>query len=221
MATYTTMNSTNSPRDNLEHIVADILNEVEECPVQHNKYQEEELLRSYSNRKDKINNEPKAFGDTIEGCFVTNGRSSSGSSSNGDSRDSGFDGLGSGTISTPSSSRRVTTSSDNLSTPPAMSAVSDGLSPSSEKINTFDFKALTDDLLEVSPLNCSKDSGYNAVRSTTMVNNESEKLIDLLMAKSLLTDDTNRSAFMNPEIFLSGKANQYSTRFAHNYSDIS
>jgi hypothetical protein len=36
-----------------------------------------------------------------------------------------------------------------------------------------------------------------------MVNNESEKLIDLLMAKSLLTDDKNRSAFMNPEIFLS------------------
>lgn len=208
------MNSTNSPRDNLEHIVADILNEVEECPVQDNKYQEEELMRSYSNRKDKIHNEPKAFADTIEGCFVTNGRSSSGSSSNGDSRDSGFDGLGSGTISTPSSSRRVTTSSDNLSTPPAMSAVSDGLSPSSEKINTFDFKALTDNLLEVSPLNCSKDSGYNAVRSTTMVNNESEKLIDLLMAKSLLTDDTNRSAFMNPEIFLSGKAHKYLTRFA-------
>ena len=87
-----------------------------------------------------------------------------------------------------------------------MSAVSDGLSPSSEKNHTFDYKALTDDLLEVSPLNGSKDSGYNAVRCTTMVNNESEKLIDLLMAKSLLTDDTNRSAFMNPEIFLSGKA---------------
>ena len=132
MATYSPIGSLGGPRDHLDRLVADILDDADECPLEENDYQEEELLKSNSSKKNTCDPELKVS-QAIPNSFVKNGRCSSGSSSNGDSRDSGYEcAIGSGSVSTPSSSRRTTSSSDNFSTP-TLSSASEAHSPSSEK----------------------------------------------------------------------------------------
>ena len=115
------------------HFLGNILDDPDCLPEGMVDDHEEELVKANGDIKETGKTDKgKQGNDTLQGCFITNGRSSSsGSSSNGDSRDSGFEGgLGSGSLSTPSSTRRTTTSSDTFSTPSTMSTTSEGLSPS-------------------------------------------------------------------------------------------
>ena len=85
------MSSLNGPRDHLDRLVADILNDdADECPVGTNN--QEESIKNNSSYKNDMQEQGKSVSDTIQNCFPKTGRFSSGSSSNGDSRDSGFDG---------------------------------------------------------------------------------------------------------------------------------
>ena len=176
------MSSLNGPRDHLDRLVADILNDdADEYPVGTNN--QEEVVKTNASFKDGILEQGKAVSDTLQQCFPKNGRFSSGSSSNGDSRDSGFDGgIGSGSIATPSSSRRTTSSSDNFSTPSVMSTTSDGLSPSSpssEKNSSNDHHSSTNISLQVLPL-AVEDVGFNSVKNAPL-NENVDQLLNSLM----------------------------------------
>ena len=128
--------------------------------------------------------------------FSKNGRCSSGSSSNGDSRDSGFEcGMSSGSVSTPSSSRRTTSSSDNFSTP-TLSSASEVHSPSSssEKISS-DHNSLNVSL-QISPL-IKQDDRYNDQNSQSLIKDDIDTLLEASITKSACEDRANIGRFMN------------------------
>jgi len=205
MATYSPMSSLNGPRDHLDRLVADILNDdADEYPGETNN--QEEVVKTNASYKDNIQDQGKAVSDTLQHCFPKNGRFSSGSSSNGDSRDSGFDGgICSGIISTPSS-RRTTSSSDNFSTPSVMSTTSDGLSPSSpssEKISN-DRHSTSDISLQISPLTV-EEIGFNSLKNAPL-NENVDQLFNSLMPKPAPTKIVeNDGICMNHANLSSGK----------------
>ena len=177
MAAYSPLSSFGAPRDHLDRLVADILDDADDCPLGENLYREEELLKSDVSQKDIRNTEAKVS-EAVPNSFMKNGRCSSGSSSNGDSRDSGFEcGIGSGSVSTPSSSRRTTSSSDNFSTP-TLSSASEAHSPSSEK-NSADNNSFNVNL-QISP--AIKQDEDNNRNSTIFMKNEIEDLLDSSMS---------------------------------------
>ena len=176
MATYGTLSSLGGPRDHLDRLVADILDDADDCPLEENLYREQELLKSDASQKDNCNSEGKVP-EAVPNSFIKNGRCSSGSSSNGDSRDSGFEcGIGSGSISTPSSSRRTTSSSDNFSTP-TLSSASEAHSPSSEK-NSVDNSFSVN--LQTSP--AIKQDEDNTRSSKIFMKNDIDDLLDSSMS---------------------------------------
>ena len=176
MATYGTLSSLGGPRDHLDRLVADILDDADDCPLGENPYREAELLKSDASQKDICNPEGKVA-EIVPNSFIKNGRCSSGSSSNGDSRDSGYEcGIASGSVSTPSSSRRTTSSSDNFSTP-TLSSASEAHSPSSEK-NSADNNSFNVNL-QTSP--AIKQDEDNNRSSTIFMKNEIDDLLDSSM----------------------------------------
>lgn len=208
MATYSPMNSLSGHHDHLDRLVDDILDDdIDECPVEETDDQEEELIRTNANIKQGKVDQGKGGTESLQNCFLSNGRSSSGSSSNGDSRDSGFDGgLGSGSISTPSSSRRTTTSSDNFSTPSAMSTTSEGLSPlssSSDKIASNNCDATSDMNLHMSPLSIPGVFGFNSNKTASFIGNGADKAFDRRMPKSSFTTNADNEGIHT--MFRSGK----------------
>jgi hypothetical protein len=203
MATYSPMSSLNGPRDHLDRLVADILNDdADEYPVGSNN--QKGVVKTNASYKDGIQDQGKALSDNLPHCFLKNGRFSSGSSSNGDS---GFDGgIGSGSLSTPSSSRRTTSSSDNFSTPSVMSTTSDGLSPSSptsEKISSNDHHSISDITLQISPLTV-EEIGFNSLKNAPL-NENVDQLFNSLMAKPApINNVQNDSICMNHANLSSG-----------------
>ena len=192
MATYSPMSSLCGPRDQLDRLVADILDDADDCPLEETNYQEE-LLKPNLSQKDVRSQETK--GSVVVPNFLKNGRCSSGSSSNGDSRDSGFEcGIGSGSVSTPSSSRRTTSSSDNFSTP-TLSLASEAHSPSSssEKISA-DHNSL-DVSLQISPI-IKQDDRYNLQKSPILIKDDIDNLLEASITKSASEDRANIGQFI-------------------------
>ena len=161
------------------HFLGNILDDPDCLPEGLVDDHEEELVKANGDIKESGKTQKgKEGNDTLQGCFITNGRSSSGSSSNGDSRDSGFEGgLGSGSLSTPSSTRRTTTSSDTFSTPSTMSTTSEGLSPSgctsSDKITLNSCDPASEINLQTHPslTNSSNSSAFSGIGTNKMFDN--------------------------------------------------
>ena len=210
MATFSPMNSLNGPRDHLDRLVADILDDADECPVEVSDVQED-LVKPHAAQKEEHHGKGKEVSYTLQNCFLTNGRSSSGSSSNGDSRDSGFEGgIGSGNVSTPSSSRRTTTSSDNFSTPSGMSTTSEGFSPSSssDKMVSNNFDATSELNLQMSPWIVQGEIGPNSPKSATLINSELDNLFNAeLHNQPSIGNADNLNIYINRENSPAGKFN--------------
>ena len=211
MATYSPLNSLSGHHDHLDRLVDDILDDdIDECPVEETDDQEDELIRTNVNIKPQKCEQGKGGNETLQACFLNNGRSSSGSSSNGDSRDSGFEGgLGSGSISTPSSSRRTTTSSDHFSTPSTMSTASEGLSPSSsssDKIASNNCEASSDMNLQMSPLTIPGGFAFNSRKPTSFIASGTDKRLDRPVSISSFTvNGDNEGIYNNEAISRAGK----------------
>ena len=209
MTTYSPLSSLGGPRDHLDRLVADILDDEDECPLGGADFQED-LLKSKLNKKDDHNQEIKES-EAISNSFDKNGRFSSGSSSNGESRDSGFDcGISAGSLSTPSSSRRTTSSSDNLATP-TLSSASESHSPSSEKMssdaNSFGIN------FQNSPT-YTQENDQTDQMSTALIKEDIANLFD----SSLTSTSENlksRSPFMNQSKSRSGNISRFCFYFSN------
>ena len=204
MTTYSPLSSLGGPRDHLDRLVADILDDADECPLEGADFQED-LLKSKLSQKDAHIQETKES-EAISNSYGKNGRFSSGSSSNGESRDSGFDcGISAGSLSTPSSSRRTTSSSDNLSTP-TLSSASESHSPSSEKMSS-DASSFGINLK-----NSPTYTQENDQMSTALIKEDIENLFD----SSLTSTSENlksRSSLMNQSKSRSGSISKFCLYF--------
>ena len=198
MATYNPVNSLSGHHDHLDRLVDDILDDVDECPtVEPDDH--EELAR---NNVTQDVDHGKDGNGSRQICFLNGRSSSSGSSSNGDSRDSGFEG-GHGGISTPSLSRRTTTSSDNVSTPSTMSTTSEGLSPlSSDQITSNN----SDMELKMCPM--TKPIGYGSTSNNrvSIMEGGTDKSFEKLKSELPVTANVeDKSIYNNGTVLRSGE----------------
>ena len=197
MATYSPVNSLSGHHDHLDRLVDDILDDVDECPTEE-RDDHEELVR---NNITLNGDHGKEVNGSRQICFLNGRSSSSGSSSNGDSRDSGFEGGPAG-ISTPSLSRRTTTSSDNVSTPSTMSTTSEGLSPlSSDQITSNN----SDMELKMCPM--TKPIGYGSSnKNISIIEGGADKSYEKLKSQLPVTANVeDKRIYNNGTVLRSGE----------------